>query len=141
MARLYKSLCYCTNLRRSAIAVTDYYDKALQDTGLSASQYYLLINLSRLKSANVTHWAQHVGLERSTMVRNVRVLQERGWIEELPGGRGKPFTLTEEGRRVLAEAIPRWEKAQTEIEKFLGSEDAEAVMRVAAKLQRLEDSI
>lgn len=141
MARLYKSPCYCTNLRRSAISVTAYYDKALQGTGLSASQYYLLINLSRLKSANVTYWAQHVGLERSTMVRNVRVLQERGWIKECPGGRGKPFMLTEEGGRVLEEAIPRWEKAQTEIEKFLGSEDAEAVMRVAAKLQRLEDSI
>lgn len=60
MAKLYESPCYCTNLRRSANAVSDYYDARLRPSGLTAAQYYLLLNLSRLGSANMTRWAEHV---------------------------------------------------------------------------------
>ena len=74
MAQLYKSNCYCTNLRRSANAISDFYDTALKEAGLTISQYYLLVNLSRLGTANITHWAEHVGLNRSTMVRNIKLL-------------------------------------------------------------------
>ena len=47
MAKLYESPCYCTNLRRSANAVSDYYDARLRPSGLTAAQYYLLLNLSK----------------------------------------------------------------------------------------------
>ena len=67
MAKLYDSKCYCTNIRRSANVLTEYYNKGLEDTGLSVAQYYLLINLKRLERANITHWAERVGLDRSTM--------------------------------------------------------------------------
>ena len=138
VGRLYKSACYCTNLRRSAVAVSNYYSNALKEVGLNASQYYLLINLSRLRQANITQWANHVGLERSTMVRNIRVLQERGWIAQTHLGHGKQFALTDAGEVVLKEAIPIWEQTQAEMERFLGQADAEAVLRVGEKLQGLE---
>ena len=97
MAKLYKSKCYCTNLRRSANAISDFYDNALKNAGLTVSQYYLLINLSRLGKANITHWAQRVGLDRSTMVRNIKPLESRGLIEKTEG-HGKTFTLSENGK-------------------------------------------
>lgn len=138
MGRLYQSNCYCTNLRRSSGAVSDYYDHALRSTGLTASQYCLLIHLSRLKHANITCWAERVGLERSTMVRNIRVLSEHGWVAERPEGHGKQFALTECGQAVLSEAIPLWEAAQSNLEEFLGKEDTDAILRIGGKLQRLE---
>jgi DNA-binding MarR family transcriptional regulator len=136
MKRLYQSKCYCTNLRRSAAALSDYYDTALQKAGLTVPQYYLLINLSRLGSANITHWAQHVGLERSTMVRNVRVLQSARLIETAVGS-GKTFTLTPQGRAALALAVPLWEQTQHRLEAFLGAEDTAAILRIGDKLQEL----
>ncbi len=133
MASLYKSVCYCTNLRRSANALSDIYDTSLKSTGLTAAQYYLLITLWRLGSANITHWAEHVGLERSTMVRNIRPLQKRGLIETAPG-RGKTFTLSAQGRQILNSAVPLWQKAQKKVEAILGKGDIEALFRISEKL-------
>lgn len=133
MASLYKSVCYCTNLRRSANAISDIYDTTLKSTGLTASQYYLLITLWRLGSANITHWAEHVGLDRSTMVRNIRPLQNRGLIEAAPG-RGKTFALSAEGKTTLNSAVPLWQKAQKKIEAMLEKEDIEALFRISDKL-------
>ena len=132
----YKSACYCTNLRRSANIISDFYDAALKDAGLTVAQYYLLINLSRLGSANITHWAAHVGLERSTMVRNIKLLQVRDFVE-VSEGHGKVFTLSSEGKRVLELAVPLWQKAQEQIEDVLGADDTATVLRLSEKLQGL----
>lgn len=87
----YKS--YCTNLRRSANMLSDIYDACLKPSSVTVAQYCLLVNLSRLGSANIAHWAQRVGLDRSTMVRNIKPLQTRGYVKTAKG-RGKVFTLT-----------------------------------------------
>lgn len=137
MARVYQSECYCTNLRRSANAISDFYDAELKKTGLTSAQYYLLITLSRLESANITHWAERVGLDRSTMVRNIRLLESHGLVEGTQG-HGKSFTLSQEGRSCLEAAIPVWREAQRRVEAFLGKEDAGAVLRIGGKLQALK---
>ena len=136
MASLYKSVCYCTNLRRSANAISEIYDTELKCTGLTNAQYYLLITLWRLGSANITHWAEHVGLDRSTMVRNIKPLQNRDLIEAAPG-RGKTFTLSAEGRTTLNSAVPLWQKAPKKIETKLEKEDIEALFRINDKLLQL----
>ncbi|MEE3362889.1 MAG: MarR family winged helix-turn-helix transcriptional regulator [Anaerovoracaceae bacterium] len=137
MGELYKSKCYCTNLRRSANAVSALYDSELEGSGLTVGQYYLLINLRRLGSANITHWADTVGLERSTMVRNIRVVESHGFVEQTEG-RGKTYTLSDKGNSALDKAIPKWEKAQSRIVELLGREDAEAVIRIGWTLQNLK---
>lgn len=131
---MYVSTCYCTNLRRSANAVSDFYDEALKETGLTISQYYLLINLQRLGSANITHWAQVVGLDRSTMVRNIKALRTRCLIEQTEG-HGKTFHLSETGQNALTAAVPIWNAAQKKMEAFLGEEDSKAILRIGSKLQ------
>ena len=136
MSHVCASTCCCTNLRRSASIVSDFYDASLKDAGLTIAQYYLLINLSKLGSANITHWAERVGLDRSTMVRNIKLLQSRNLVN-LTEGHGKVFTLSPEGRKVLEQAIPLWEKAQEQIRGVLGEEDTEAIFRISGKLQEL----
>lgn len=136
MVKPYKSACYCTNLRRSANVLSDFYDTALKDAGLTIAQYYLLINLSRLGNANITHWAEHVGLDRSTMVRNIKLLQARNYVEQTEG-HGKVFTLSSEGKRILELAVPLWQNAQEQVEALLGKSDIEAVFRISEKLQGL----
>ena len=139
--KLYESPCYCTNLRRCAGAVTDFYNTELQPAGLNAAQYYLLINLSRLKTANTSHWAQHVGLDRSTLVRNVKTLVERGWVEDIgnTGGNAHQFALTELGTETLKQAVPIWEDAQQQFQEHMGTEDAEVLLGLLRKLQQLRE--
>lgn len=135
MNQIHKSTCYCTNIRRSTNIISAIYDSALKETELTVAQYCLLINLSRLGSANITHWAEHVGLDRSTMVRNIKPLQNRGLIETAEG-HGKAFALSEKGKTVLNQAIPKWQEAQMKMEEILGKDDAEALLRIYEKLQQ-----
>ena len=137
--KLYQSSCYCTNLRRSANVVTDFYGSVLKNAGLTVAQYYLLINLSRLEAANITQWAERVGLDRSTMVRNVKLLESKGWISPA-AGKGKVFSLSPEGRQVLDQAIPLWQDAQAQMETLLGKEDAAAFFRIHEKLQHMMEA-
>ncbi|WP_270810773.1 MarR family winged helix-turn-helix transcriptional regulator [Hungatella effluvii] len=138
MSKLYNSTCYCTNLRRSANAMSEFYDSALKEAELTISQYYLLVNLSRLGKANITHWSERVGLDRSTMVRNIKPLQSRGLIEGAEG-HGKTFTLSEKGHHALDTATVIWQQMQEKMEQFLGKEDAGAILRIGSRLQDLKD--
>ncbi|MDD7362859.1 MAG: MarR family winged helix-turn-helix transcriptional regulator [Peptoniphilus sp.] len=130
-------MCYCTNLRRSAHAISAFYDERLKASGITASQYYLLINLSRMGSANITHWATCVGLDRSTMARNIKPLEAQMLLERT-SGRGKTYKLSDKGFETLKVAVPLWEDAQTDIERFLGDRDAEAILRIGQNLQYLK---
>ena len=138
MSKLYNSTCYCTNLRRSANAMSEFYDSALKEAELTISQYYLLVNLSRLGKANITHWSEQVGLDRSTMVRNIKPLQSRGLIEGTEG-HGKTFALSEKGRHALDTATVIWQQMQEKMEQFLGKEVADAILRIGSRLQDLKD--
>lgn len=131
---MYESPCYCTNLRRSALWATEYYDKMLAPSGLSVPQYYLLINLSRMEKANLSQWADRVGLDRTTMVRNVKTLESKGLVSPTEG-RGRTFTLTAHGKTTLAHGISLWEEAQAELREKLGPEDADSLLRICRKLQ------
>ena len=133
-----KSICYCTNIRRISNAITNYYDNALKETGLSVPQYDLLLTLSRLEKANTTQWAKHVGLERTTMVRNAQLLrlQSRGFIERTEGP-GKTYTLSKKGLKALEKASMLWVRTQMKIKSFLGKEDVAAIMRIESKIQNL----
>lgn len=136
--RLYQSVCYCMNLRRSASVLTDYYDRTLEPAGMMVTQFCLLVNLQRLGSANLTQWAEKVGLERSTMVRNVRGLEKRGWI--IPAaGRGRRFMLSPQGEAALAQAMPLWQQTQARVEQYLSEADAQALLRITARLQQIPD--
>ena len=134
---MYESPCYCTNLRRGALWATEYYDKKLAPSSLSVPQYYLLINLSRMEKANISQWAERVGLDRTTMVRNVKTLENKGLVT-LTEGRGRTFVLTEIGKTTLSHGIKLWEQAQAELREKLGDEDADTLLRICRKLQNLD---
>ncbi len=134
---MYESPCYCTNLRRSALWATEFYDKMLAPSGLSVPQYYLLINLSRMEKANLSQWAERVGLDRTTMVRNVKTLESKGLVTPTEG-RGRTFALTEIGKTTLTNGIKLWGQAQAELREKLGGEDADTLLRICRKLQKYD---
>ncbi len=134
-----KSVCYCTNLRRGANAITDCYDRALKAIGVTITQYAQLVHLKRLGSANTTQWADYLGLDRSTMVRNIRLLVERQLVTRTEG-HGKTWMLSPAGEDLVARTGPLWQKVQQKVARVLGSDDAAALLRIAEKLQQLQDA-
>jgi len=62
--------------------------------------------------------------ERTTLTRNLTILDKMGFILIEPGQdrRERQVSITEQGKRVLMEAIPLWEAAQAHTEQGLGGD-------------------
>jgi DNA-binding MarR family transcriptional regulator len=71
--------------------------------------------------AELSDW---LGMERTTLVRNLRPLQRDGLVRVSGGGHGGrvELAITEKGRKALAKILPAWRAAQEEVVKTLGKE-------------------
>lgn len=109
--------CYCTQSRRIARALTDAYDQALAPSGLKVTQFSLLRMVARLQSPTISALAEATGLDRSTLGRNLRVLQKDGWAALSAGDdeRTRVVSLTKAGDLAVRRAVPLWEGAQAKI--------------------------
>jgi DNA-binding MarR family transcriptional regulator len=114
--------CYCTVLRSATRRLATAYDTALAPTGINIAQFSLLRSIARLEPVILTELGRRTELDRSTIGRNVRVLERMG-LAKLGSGKDRreaTVTLTEAGRRVLQEAAPLWEAAQAALEARMG---------------------
>lgn len=134
------SLCYCLMLRRAASSVTDMYDKALAEYGITLNQFSIIINLNNMSMATTTELAQQIGLERSTLVRNLKSIMAMGYIENVSGEneRNNHLKVTSSGRHLLKLTIPVWQSVQDKISESLGSKNAALLMDMLYKLQETE---
>ena len=72
----------------------------------------------------VVKLAQVMVMDRTTLTRNLEILEKRGLITIKPGEdrREREVNLTAEGMEVLAKAVPLWEEAQERVREGLGEE-------------------
>ena len=120
------SRCYCALLRKATRRVTSVYDDALQPIGLNLAQFSLLRHIARDEPISMTELGRKIELERSTVSRNVKVLEGMGLVETGSGKdqREAVVELTENGRRILEDGAPLWQGAQDRIEARLGTDAA-----------------
>jgi DNA-binding MarR family transcriptional regulator len=114
--------CICIAVRKASRKLTARYDAALLPVGINLAQYSLLRNIMRHQPVSLTRLAEIVELDRSTLGRNMRVLQRMGLATIMPGDdlREATLSLTEAGQQKLTRAIPLWEATQDEIRQRLG---------------------
>ncbi|ABS61834.1 transcriptional regulator, MarR family [Parvibaculum lavamentivorans DS-1] len=115
--------CAALRARMAARKLTRAYDKALKPSGLKITQFTLLIAIAEGSAKSMTALADHLALERSSLVRNVKLLEDDGLIEAAPTGEGRSLglVLTKAGRKKLTQALPLWRKAQDDVETALGA--------------------
>ncbi|AZC58795.1 MarR family winged helix-turn-helix transcriptional regulator [Pseudomonas sp. 22526] len=130
------SQCLCTNLRRAARGVSRFYDGALDGFGINVAQYSLLSNLQRLDQPSISSLAEAMGLDRSTLGRNLRVLEGEGLVRLSEGEdqRNRIVQLTQEGQQRLLAALPAWEAAQQRLIDRLGAEKRETLLALLNEL-------
>jgi DNA-binding MarR family transcriptional regulator len=121
--------CALNKLRRTSRLVTKIYTEYLQSSGLTPTQFSLMTALSLLGSVTIKRLAELMTMDRTTLTRNLKPLERDGLIKTFPGQdrRVRQVALTEKGRNVLDEALPRWEKAQAHLASILGNNQWEAL--------------
>lgn len=130
------STCICTHLRRAARGVSRHYDEALEGFGINVAQFSLLRHLQRLDKPSISTLAEAMGLERSTLGRNLKVLEADGLVALAEGSdlRNRVVLLTAEGAERLRLAEPAWEKAQAGLVETLGADQRDALIRLLEQL-------
>jgi len=113
--------CACATIRRASRAVTQLYDTWLRDHGIEGPQFALLAMLERLGDCSQATMGARFDLDKTTLSRNLKLLQARGWIDVVRGtdARERRVALTPAGRQTLAEARPAWRRAQAHLRSGL----------------------
>jgi len=114
--------CMCHRARMAARVVTRAYDDALRPTQLRATQVSLLAAVGARGALSIKSLADTLQMERSTLTRNLRPLEKRGYVELAPERRyrSRVLTLTPAGRAALVSALPLWEGAQRTLKRRVG---------------------
>lgn len=134
--------CVCFNLRWVTRAVTQFFDAELRRHGIRPTQTPILGALQARKSLGMAELSDWLGMERTTLVRNLRPLQRDGLVRVTGGGRGGrvELAITEKGRKVLARMLPAWRAVQDEVVRTLGEQRWSAIIndleRAALKLSK-----
>jgi DNA-binding MarR family transcriptional regulator len=129
--------CVANRLRSLTRAVTSIYDDAFRPFGGKISQLNVLAALCCLEQATPTQLGRMLHLDKSTLTRNLERMRARDWIESGPGedGRSRRLRLTREGRQLLTDLYPAWQRAQRKARGLLGQESAVALERMATMLR------
>jgi DNA-binding MarR family transcriptional regulator len=116
--------CLCSQVRRIARRLSSFYDAALSGEQLTITQYSLLANISRAGQVSHAALAEKVGMERTTLTRNLRPLTRAKWVITAIGEdrRQHLLQLTAEGKRKLARTLPLWQVAQGQFISQMGTD-------------------
>lgn len=121
----------CTNLklRQFMRRVTQHYDAQMSQAGLKTTQYSLLSHIEKLGPVRPIDLAASMKMTPSTLTRNLRPLEEAGWIAIVAGtdARSRLIAMTKEGSAKRAAAKRRWRKAQDSLMELLGTRTVAAL--------------
>lgn len=127
--------CLCQASRSAARSVTTVYDQYLRPHGLRITQFTLLSNLILRGAVPMTTLAKILGVDRTTLTRNVALLEENGWIRtrvDDDDARMHLVAITASGRAVAQRALPAWREAQENVAAAFGATGVAALHRLAS---------
>jgi DNA-binding MarR family transcriptional regulator len=124
-ARIMAKTCICFSARQAARAITQMYDEALRPAGIRSTQLALLNAIRLLGPVRVKRLASAVVIDRTTLTRNLRLLEKEGLVQIEPGKdlRERNVLLTAGGHTRLDRAYPLWEAAQAAVQDKMGREN------------------
>ena len=114
--------CTCFSVRRISRVLTQFFDAEVRRHGIRPTQMPILAALRAKNGRGMAELSDWLGMERTTLVRNLRPLQRDGLVRAKGGGRGGHVNLeiTEKGRTALAKMLPAWRSAQDKVVAILG---------------------
>ena len=114
--------CYAFQARKTANAVLRAYNDWLKPVELEMAQFITLAAIFQDDAGSIGELADIMGVERTTLVRNLKVLEKRGLVQVAARTQRRlTHELTPDGAALLARALPLWEQAQTALETTLAA--------------------
>jgi DNA-binding MarR family transcriptional regulator len=127
--------CFCLASRQAARKITRLYDGYMQKAGIRATQFTILSQLLLRGEMPIGRLAGILGMERTTLTRNLALPEARKWISIKPGDdpRSRLVGITAQGRAAVRRGFPFWSQAQAHVGRMLAAEGRSALKTLAAR--------
>ncbi len=126
--------CLCLASRQAARTITRAFDRRLRVHGLRATQFTLLASLALQGERSVGELAAFIGVDRTTLSRNMALAESRGLIASRRAdgdARARLVQITPQGREVLSAAFASWREVQASLTDAIGGEAADRLRALA----------
>lgn len=125
--------CIGSRLRRLSRIADSNIRKFLKDFNITENQMTIMFALHELGRVEQGKVGEVLFLERSTVSRNVKLLEKQGLINRSSDYRPE-IELSLKGQELVAELIPHWEKATDILAGLLEKEGLEALSEMEKRL-------
>jgi DNA-binding MarR family transcriptional regulator len=123
--------CVCFNLRWVSRTITHFFAGELAHHGLLPTQTPILASLASQPEATMAELSDWLGMDRTTLIRNLQLLKRDGLVKCAGRGRGHKvsLSLTPKGHSALQQFMPDWRIAQQKVIRTLGRERWTEILR------------
>ena len=106
--------CVCSALRRASRAVTQHYEASFRGRGMRVTQFTLLATLAQTGPLPLSALATLLGLERTTLTRNLGPLEKKGYVSRVADDdqRVRRIVITKKGENAALGVLDAWKQAQ-----------------------------
>ena len=113
--------CACSATRKAARGVTAHFERHFRGSGLRATQFTILSTLAQAGPLPLTKLADLLGLERTTLTRNLDALVKNKLVADaaIKDGRVRLLELTAAGALTAERSFPLWKAAQSSVDGVL----------------------
>ncbi|WEK05574.1 MAG: MarR family transcriptional regulator [Candidatus Devosia phytovorans] len=131
--------CLVLNTRMAARAVTRLADRRLRPLGITAAQFTIITALHGAPNRSVTDVANSIAMDRSTLSRNLDLLERKGVVrtQGAEKGNGRLCALTGDGETLLEQILPVWREGQAEFKRLLSDPDFPTALNALRGLAKL----
>lgn len=126
--------CIGSRLRKLSRIADGYLRKCLTGFGITENQLTILFALSKLGKVEQGKIGEVLVLERSTVSRNVKLLEKKALVIRTADYRPE-IELTKKGVDLVQELLPLWEDVMDELIAKIGTEGMEYIKNLEAKFQ------
>lgn len=115
-----------------------HYDRALRHVDSRVTQFTILAALAQTGSISATRLAHVLGMERTELTRNLKLIARHGLVLLSEGDDRRPLLaeISRSGRKKLNRAIPEWKRAQEALIGNLTPADTVFLFETLSKLDR-----
>lgn len=134
------AVCVAYNLRKSSRLISKFYQQVISRSGLQGTQFPLLYAIRRYQPIFIGDLAKLLDLDRTTLSRNLKLLEKKGYItfgSEVSDSRFRSVELTEQGAMMLEKAMPLWQEAQERIVGKFGEQRWQEMLQLLDELSSL----
>lgn len=125
--------CIGSRLRRLSRIADAYFRSQIADFNITENQMTILFALNELGKVEQGKIGKNLILERSTVSRNINLLEKRNYVSRTLTYR-PAIELTKEGKDLVKTLIPLWENAMDELINKIEKEGVKSIEYLEKRL-------